>query len=85
MANIPAHHSSRAEYRLAIRADNADLRLTPRAKELGCVSAERVAALEAVVQRMDAGRQILQNNAMTPDEWVRTLDVNVRRDGMRRR
>ena len=45
--------TSRAEFRLMLRADNADQRLTARGDALGCVGAERVAGLRGQGGRLD--------------------------------
>lgn len=75
--------TSRAEYRLRLRADNADQRLTPCGVEFGCVGAERRAAYRAKEAALADGRNLLQGVSCTPNEAARHgLEVN--RDGRRR-
>jgi tRNA uridine 5-carboxymethylaminomethyl modification enzyme len=75
--------TSRAEYRLRLRADNADQRLTPRGMELGCVGPERRAAFAARCEALEEGRRLLESLAMTPNEAARHgLALNM--DGRRR-
>ncbi|MGO4623329.1 tRNA uridine-5-carboxymethylaminomethyl(34) synthesis enzyme MnmG [Ensifer sp. 2YAB10] len=75
--------TSRAEYRLSLRADNADARLTPLAMELGCISdARRERFLEWRAQ-FDDGRQLLKSLSITPAEGNRH-GLKLNQDGQRR-
>jgi tRNA uridine 5-carboxymethylaminomethyl modification enzyme len=75
--------TSRAEYRLRLRADNADQRLTPMGLELDCVGAERQAAFAGKARALTDGRRLLESLALTPNEAARHgLDIN--KDGRRR-
>ena len=75
--------TSRAEFRLSLRADNADERLTPLAAKLGIASAQRMQRYGDMMQRLDAARELALALAMTPNEAARHgLEIN--RDGVRR-
>ncbi len=56
--------TSRAEYRLSLREDNADLRLTPIGRELGCVDAERWAAFERKREAIERELQRLRSTRL---------------------
>lgn len=63
--------TSRAEYRISLRADNADLRLTMRGKEIGLVKdEERIAAVEAREYLIDDRVQKLRTFDMKVTEWA---------------
>ena len=75
--------TSRAEYRLRLRADNADERLTAIGARAGCVSSERLNAFTAKHAALEATRERLRALTVTPDEAARH-GLALNRDGRRR-
>ncbi|MCG6856529.1 MAG: tRNA uridine-5-carboxymethylaminomethyl(34) synthesis enzyme MnmG [Salaquimonas sp.] len=75
--------TSRAEYRLTLRSDNADQRLTPLGVEIGCVGGERKEAFDAKLDRLGSARDMLSTLSLTPDEAARH-GLKLNRDGVRR-
>jgi tRNA uridine 5-carboxymethylaminomethyl modification enzyme len=75
--------TSRAEFRLHLRSDNADQRLTQLGIDTGLVSATRQEAFLSRVKALDAGRKLLDSLNVTPNE-ARKSGIAVNADGQRR-
>lgn len=71
--------TSRSEFRISSRADNADLRLTPKGREIGCVSDARWEAFSREAAQMSALRSLLQDKKLSSSAWT-ALGVKVRSD-----
>lgn len=75
--------TSRAEFRLSLRADNADMRLTPRGIELGCVGSSRSTAFTLKRGEIARFRDRLHKMQLSPQE-AGAFGLRINADGIRR-
>lgn len=75
--------TSRAEYRLRLRSDNADQRLTPLGIEFGLVSDERAALFHVKQGHIGKGIEVLKSLSLTPNE-AENHGISIKKDGRHR-
>jgi tRNA uridine 5-carboxymethylaminomethyl modification enzyme len=75
--------TSRAEYRLTLRADNADQRLTDKGLTIGCVGSDRARVHAGKMQALADAKALAQSLTMTPNE-ASAHGLALNKDGVRR-
>jgi tRNA uridine 5-carboxymethylaminomethyl modification enzyme len=75
--------TSRAEYRLSLRSDNADQRLTPLGQQAGIVGPDRSKSFMDKINLLAVSRETMSSHTLTPNEAAKH-GIAVRQDGVRR-
>lgn len=76
--------TSRSEYRISLRADNADIRLTEKGHQVGAVRPERWSLFQEQRKQIEETTALLEESKLSPSEWAK-YGVPLNMDGVRRR